>query len=177
MNKHLQNQSTEMQKRADDNFNQIRVLHVDDDEAVLSISKAYIEHLGKGRITVDSLQDSTQTLTVLKSSSYNVVVSDYRMSKIDGPKLVDIIEKAGIMIPVIMLTGGGSEEVVKTILNSGVDYYLTKNSSAKNLYKELVDVIFEIHKHKEMIDSVLKNNNIHLQPIKSQNNITHKDYN
>ncbi len=137
---------------------EIRVLHVDDDEAILYMSKAYIEKIGEGKIIVESLHDPTLTLKVLKEGMFDVIVSDYRMSRIDGPKLVDVLEKAGFTIPIIMFTGGGRVEDSDNVLNSGVDYYVKKGTNVKSQFKELVDVILELHKQREIINTFLECN-------------------
>lgn len=145
---------------------EIRVLHIDDDEAVLYMSKAFIERIGEGKIRVESLHDPTLTLNVLKEDNYDVIVSDYRMSKIDGPKLVDVIEKAGFSIPIIMFTGGERDEDLEKILNSGVDYFVTKGNNVRAQFKELVDVIFEVYKQKEIVNSFLECEKRYSQLIK-----------
>ncbi|MCG3259894.1 MAG: response regulator [Candidatus Heimdallarchaeota archaeon] len=144
---------------------EIRVLHVDDDEAILYMSKAYIEKIGEGRIIVDSLQDPTLALKVLKEGTFDVIVSDYRMSKIDGPKLVDVLEEAGFSIPIIMFTGGGRDEDFENILNSGVDYYIKKGINVKSQFKELVDVILELYRQREIINSFLECEQRYIQLI------------
>lgn len=150
MNQNTKDDETSQKKNQKE---EIQILHVDDDEAILYMSKAYIELIGEGKIKVESLQDPTLTLKTLKESRYDVIVSDYRMSKIDGSTLVDLIANAGYSIPIIMFTGGGRIEDLDNVLNSGIDYFIQKGVNVKSQFKELVDVIFELHKQKEIVKS------------------------
>ncbi|MHA1552693.1 MAG: response regulator [Candidatus Heimdallarchaeaceae archaeon] len=155
MNQDITNDDSDRKKKLEEG---IRILHVDDDEAILHMSKAYIELIGEGKIMVESLVDPTLTLNTLKETKYDVIVSDYRMSKIDGPTLVDLIAKAGYSIPIIMFTGGGRIEDFDNILNSGVDYFIQKSVNVKSQFRELVEVIFELHKQKEIVKSFPQSN-------------------
>lgn len=140
--KYRDSENKNHQSREQDNH--IRVLHVDDSEAILKISKIFIERYGMGNIRVDSLIDPSQTLDKLKLNEYDIIISDHYMSKINGFDVFKEIRKANIMTPFIILTGMTKREEINTALRSGVDDVFTKDAEAKSLYKKLVYKIFNI---------------------------------
>jgi CheY-like chemotaxis protein len=60
----------------------ISVLYVDDEEVLLEIGKIFLE---KSRLFhVDILTSAYEALNLLKSTSYDAIVSDYQMPGMDG---------------------------------------------------------------------------------------------
>lgn len=122
----------------------IRVLHIDDSEAILTISKIFIERYGEGNIRVDSLIDPTLILEKLKINSYDVIISDQYMSKINGFDVFKEIRKAKIMTPFILLTGLKKQEEIDAVLRKGVDSVFIKEDQVKELYRRIVKKINNI---------------------------------
>ena len=132
----------------------IRVLHIDDSEAILTISKTFIERYGDGQIRVDSLEDPKKTLEMLKTESYDVIISDHYMHKYNGIELLEEVRGAGITLPFIIFTGIGRPEEIIEALNSGVDYVIYKGSEVRKQYKDLVDAINKIVKKTRTLNSL-----------------------
>ncbi|MFX0093695.1 MAG: response regulator [Candidatus Hodarchaeota archaeon] len=86
----------------------IQLLHVDDDESFLKISKLYIEKLEQN-IEVTSLSDSLQVSTILERHKYDVIISDYQMPGKNGLQLLENLRSSGNTIPFIILTGKGRD--------------------------------------------------------------------
>jgi len=126
-----------------DNSNQhIRVLHVDDDEDFLYMSKIFLEKFGKEKIIVDSVKDPKRTIKKLKKNKYDVIISDYYIpQEKDCIELLDGIRNAGITVPFIVLTGTASKEDVLNGLNSGADCVIMKGIDISAQFTELVSTI------------------------------------
>jgi len=107
----------------------IRVLMVDDDPAVLEITKVFLER--SGDIEVDAVVSALEATERLQDGGYDVIVSDYVMPEMDGISFLKQVRCRGSEIPFILFTGKGREEVVIEALNNGADYYLQKDANPK----------------------------------------------
>jgi len=111
----------------------IRVLHVDDDTHHLILTKRFLEELDP-RIHVESIASPEEALN--KASSFDCVVSDYVMPRINGIELAQRLKEIST-IPFILYTGQGSEEVAERAFAAGVDDYIRKEFDSSH-YQVLV---------------------------------------
>lgn len=113
----------------------IRVLHVDDEEGLLRISKQLLPMEGEFQVdTASSVEEATKKLG---KASFDVVVSDYKMPEKDGLDFLKQLRQTGNNTPFIMFTGKGREEVAVDALNLGADQYINKIGDPKIVYREL----------------------------------------
>lgn len=120
-------------------FPMITVLFVDDEPALLDVSRLYLEKTGD--IKVDTCYSAEQALECLKSRTYDTIVSDYEMPGMNGISLLKTVRKIGIETPFIIFTGRGREQIVIEALNSGADFYLQKGGDPRSQFAELVHKI------------------------------------
>jgi len=114
----------------------IRVLCVDDDPALLDLSRKYLERTGEFQVeTVNSGAEALEWLAA-GSSPVDVVVTDYQMPEMNGIELLSRIRENS-RLPFILFTGRGREEVVIEALNSGVDFYIQKGGNPRVQFAEL----------------------------------------
>ncbi len=106
----------------------IQVLHVDDDEDHLMISKRQIEKFDP-LINMNFISSPYDVLELLES--FDCIVLDYKMPKFDGVQLAFTIRETSD-IPIILYTGHGSEEVASAAFEAGVDDYILKESGASH---------------------------------------------
>ncbi len=150
----MNNQSTQ---KADDLLpEKIKVLHIDDEEDFLYLTKEFIEKMSEGEIEVESLRDPSQVIEKIKSNSIDVIVCDYLMENLNGLDLLKTIKKEELNIPFIIFTGRGREEVVIDALNLGADYYIRKGSDARSQYTELVHQIRTVLRHKKAEEALVR---------------------
>jgi len=119
----------------------IRVLHVDDEASLLKIAKQCLEN--EGSFQVDVALSVDEAMEKMRRESYDVVVSDYQMPGKDGLEFLEELRQKGNVIPFIMFTGKGREEVAIKALNMGADQYLNKNGAPDAVYCELAHAIGE----------------------------------
>jgi PAS domain S-box-containing protein len=103
----------------------ILVLHVDDDPALLELAATCIEQ-AHDAITVVTATSPTQALDVLTKRSVDCVVSDYNMPGTDGLALLRDVRDEHPDLPFILYTGRGSEEIASEAISVGVTDYLQK---------------------------------------------------
>lgn len=100
-----------------------RVLVVDDEEVVLaSVEKL----LGKEDMTVDKVADAESALRLLRESSFDVVITDLMMPRIDGLELLRRIRSEGHSVPTILITGYATIRSAMDALKAGAVEYLPK---------------------------------------------------
>ena len=102
----------------------VRVLIVDDDEAHAEAVADSLERLGRYECTVANT--GARGAALIESDSFDIVITDLRMTDVDG---LAILRKAKEELPdaeVILLTGHGSINSAVTAMQHGAYTYLTK---------------------------------------------------
>jgi PAS domain S-box-containing protein len=130
----------------------ISVLYVDDEPDLLEIGKHFLERDGKFR--VDTTTSATEALTLVGSSRYEAVISDYQMPEMDGIELLKQIRASGNTIPFIIFTGRGREEIVIQALNEGADFYLQKGGQPTPQFAELGHKILQAVQRRRAEESI-----------------------
>ncbi|MCG7844395.1 MAG: PAS domain S-box protein, partial [Methanomassiliicoccales archaeon] len=121
----------------------IHILVVDDEPALLEVSKEFLEM--DHDISVDTTTSTKNALELIGLHEYDVIVSDYQMPGKDGIQLLKEVRASGNKIPFILFTGKGREEVVIDALNAGADYYLQKGGHPTSQFAELTNMIKQAH--------------------------------
>jgi PAS domain S-box-containing protein len=137
-----------------DKFGLIRVLHVDDDPAFLEISKEIL--MTEGSFEVDDAVCVDEAFEKIEADNYDVVVSDYQMPQKDGLQFLTELHEKKKIIPFILFTGQGREEIAIKALNLGANYYLNKHGSTETVYGELSHSIKLLCERKK-VEEQLKN--------------------
>ncbi|MFX1514360.1 MAG: response regulator, partial [Promethearchaeota archaeon] len=132
-----------------ENADPITVLHVDDEEVFLTITKSYIEKMSDGRVKIDSFSDPDQVLGQLQEKTYDVIVADYQMPSMNGLQLLEQVRSQIKEIPFIILTGRGREEIAIKALNLGADRYIKKGLDSESMFREVIHAIETVVQHKQ----------------------------
>jgi len=118
-----------------DNTPTYHILVVDDEEVLLDLCKIFLERDGSFRVdTAISAADAIQQMSL---TTYDAIVSDYEMPQMNGVEFLKVVRGSGNIVPFIIFTGRGREEVVIEALNSGADFYLQKGGDPKAQFAEL----------------------------------------
>lgn len=117
----------------------IRVLYVDDEPSLLDIGKLFLEE-NRG-FSVDCVLSGKEALIRIAAGRYDAVVSDYQMPQMDGITLLKNVRATDKMLPFILFTGRGREEVVIEALNEGANFYLQKGGEPQSQFAELAHKI------------------------------------
>ena len=112
----------------------MKILLVEDE---LSLSRALSKILEKNNYTVDAVYNGMDALAYLESSSYDAVIMDIMMPKMDGISALKQLRSKGNGVPVIMLTAKGEIDDKVLGLDSGANDYLTKPFDTKELLARL----------------------------------------
>ncbi|MBE0451471.1 MAG: response regulator transcription factor [Clostridia bacterium] len=106
-----------------------KVLVVDDEPGIRDVIK---EYMGVSGFEITESEDGISALNKLYKSEYDLVILDVMMPKMDGWSLCREIRKTS-SVPVIMLTARGEEYDKLLGFELGVDDYIVKPFSPKEL--------------------------------------------
>ncbi|MEZ5023190.1 MAG: response regulator [Chitinophagales bacterium] len=81
------------------------ILIVDDEKAIRRTLKEILEY---EKYKIEEASDGEEGLAMIKSNTYDVVILDIKMPKMDGMEVMEAVNKAGIDVPIIMLSGHGN---------------------------------------------------------------------
>jgi CheY-like chemotaxis protein len=99
----------------------MKLLVVDDNQAVLQILSSILTHFGHG---VDEAGDGFEAIRLLQQGRYDVVVTDADMPRVDGIQLCRFVKAKRPDIHVIGMSGDLS--ALKELENAGADICLPK---------------------------------------------------
>lgn len=112
----------------------VRVLLVDDEAGFTDV---LTKRMGRRGFDVVSAESGTEAIQILRKEDFDVVVLDLKMEEMDGIELLQIIRKMVPGLPVIMLTGHGSETAARDGLRYGAYDYLLKPCDLEELVLRL----------------------------------------
>ncbi len=76
-----------------------------------------------------------------ESQQIDLLITDIKMPHIDGLTLIEELEKIGIFLPVLVLTGHGDRELLIKLIRNGCRDYLDKPFRLDELLNHVVNVI------------------------------------
>lgn len=117
----------------------LKILYVDDEPALLEITKLFLERDGTCDVTICDMP--TKVHDILNSERFDVLISDYDMPGMNGIQLLKQIRGSEMGIPFIIFTGRGREEVAIEALNNGADFYIQKGGEPRSQFAELVSYV------------------------------------
>ena len=82
---------------------------------------------------IEFADDGAQALEQIRIAAPDLVITDMQMPGLNGLELVAAIRKSFSQIPVILMTGKGSEEIAVEALHAGAASYVPKRSLASML--------------------------------------------
>lgn len=127
-----------------------KILIVEDEESILM---ALEDNLRMEGYEVESATDGEKGFSLAKEGSYDLILLDIMMPRLDGLEVCKRLRQAGITIPILMLTAK-SQEIDKVLgLELGADDYVTKPFSPREL---LARVKALLRRSKRIIDGVSK---------------------
>lgn len=100
-----------------------RILVVDDEEAVRDL---LAKTLTMADYEVDTASDGPSALECLKSTDYDLLITDLKMPGMDGLSVIREARRQSTVLPVIVITGYSTEASAIEAINLGVSGYLTK---------------------------------------------------
>ncbi len=101
------------------------VLLVDDNRDGLLVRRSLLEELG---YTVQIAKSGEEGLKIFEGANFDVVVTDYRMPRMNGVELIERIRSVNANARIILLSGF-VEPLGLTEANTGADVVIAKSSN------------------------------------------------
>lgn len=125
----------------------MRILVVEDD---VRLAEALARILEDNGYTVDMVHDGQAGIDYGESGTYDVIIMDVMLPKVDGFTATQRLRRAHVSTPILLLTARDATTDKITGLDSGADDYMTKPFSPAELMAHLRaltrrqgDVVFE----------------------------------
>jgi len=103
----------------------IRILYIDDYELDRELVKDALEK-EHGGFEVTEVSNKQEFETLLKNCEFDVVLSDFNIAGFDGLQVLEAVQAHDPSLPVIIVTGTGSEEIAVMALKQGASDYVIK---------------------------------------------------
>ncbi len=116
------------------------ILIVDDSAVDRLLIQRLLERAEKGW-QIRSVADAAAAMELIQSEPIDAVVTDLQMPRIDGLALVRWIKQQHPHLPVVLVTGMGSEQAAMDALRSGAASYSPKSQLARDLAETVAYVI------------------------------------
>ncbi len=122
-----------------------RILVIDDEKAIRNTLKEVLEY---EKHEVDLAEDGPKGLEMFSSNSYDIVLCDIKMAKMDGIEVLTAILGKDRQIPVILNTA--YPQYQKNFMTWGAEAYLIKSCAFTELKQKIREVL---EKRKKLIKS------------------------
>jgi DNA-binding response OmpR family regulator len=103
----------------------VRKILIIDDDAALRQSLAEQLELN-GEFVAVECETAAKAIELAGIERFDVILLDVGLPDMDGRELCSLLRRAGIQVPIVMLTGADSETDTILGLESGADDYVTK---------------------------------------------------
>ena len=128
-----------------------KILVVDDEKNIRSVIKEYGEYSG---YIVEEAEDGLDAVAMCKNNNYDLIIMDIMMPKLDGFSAIKEIRKLDNYVPFLMLSARGEEYDKLFGFEIGIDDYVVKPFSPKEVIARVGVIIARNNKNKnqEKID-------------------------
>jgi DNA-binding response OmpR family regulator len=116
----------------------IRLLLVDDEQGFVEV---LTKRLRKRNYEVTSVLSGKEAVRVMRGQSFDLAVLDLKMEDLDGIEVLKIFKIMDPQMPVIILTGHGSEQAAREGLALGAVDYLMKPCDLEELMQKITESI------------------------------------
>jgi DNA-binding response OmpR family regulator len=116
----------------------LSVLYIEDNIDDQLILKRTLKRSINAEISVDTATTAAEGFTKLSMVDYDLVFLDYRLPDKTGIEFLEEIRTEGYSVPVIFLTGMGSEKVAIQAMRAGVEDYIIKSDIQTDEFIETI---------------------------------------
>lgn len=108
----------------------MRVLIIEDDQDMLTFLRAHLPPRG---FVVDAAETGVEGLRLARVNAYDLVLLDLNLPDMRGEEVVEALQQAAAVPPILMLTVVGDADSKVRLLSIGADDYLAKPFSFDEL--------------------------------------------
>ena len=116
----------------------IKILMTDDEEGYVNV---LANRLRKRGFEVTKSYSGSEAIRILRNQDFEAAILDLKMEDMDGIEVLKIFKKMVPDMPVIMLTGHGSEQAAIEGIEYGAFDYLTKPCEIEELIQKIKEAV------------------------------------
>ncbi|MES9883547.1 MAG: EAL domain-containing protein [Sedimenticola sp.] len=128
--------------------NRLHILYIEDDAGLARLLQKRLERSNAYKIII--AKDAEQGLVVVKKQPVDAILLDYCLPGMSGIEFIETLHGKGTVIPIIMLTGAGNEQVAVDAMRLGVFDYLLKDTDG-NYIRLLPNIILRMMEHQRLV--------------------------
>lgn len=126
----------------------MKILLVDDHTILLDGVKSLLSQ-EDDLVVVGQAASAEEALEFLKKNEVDLIITDYSMPGMDGLSLLNTVKRVAPTTKIIILSMHDEVHLVKEILKAGVNGYVLKNDT----HKELLNAIHDVRRGKVYLSS------------------------
>ena len=126
----------------------MKILLVDDHTILLDGVKSLLSQ-EDDLVVVGQAASAEEALEFLKMNEVDLIITDYSMPGMDGLSLLNTVKRVAPHTKIILLSMHDEVHLVKEILKAGVNGYVLKNDT----HKELLNAIHDVRRGKVYLSS------------------------
>lgn len=123
----------------------LKILIVDDDEVDRMAVRRALKKSGV-QAEIHEAETCAEAVLSVQSQHFDCVFSDYRLPDQDGLALVQTVRAAGLLLPLIVLTGQGDEQIAVDLMKAGASDYLAKAKISPGRLAQMLRNAVRVHK-------------------------------
>jgi diguanylate cyclase (GGDEF)-like protein len=120
-----------------------KILVVDDSEFARNSLR---DTLNQNNYQADTVSNGKECLEKLSQQEYDLAIIDYIMPEMNGLELLQEIVNRNLQVPVIILTGKGSEEIAVQAMKLGALNYVIKTENYNEIILEVIKEDLNLYK-------------------------------
>ncbi|MEF8832254.1 MAG: PAS domain S-box protein [Candidatus Thermoplasmatota archaeon] len=137
----------------------MRLLLVDEDTSLLKQFKEFLE--GKHEFEIDVTASIEKALRLFEEHHYDVVVSEYQFSEMDGAGFLNKIRnEKDSSIPFIIFSEEVKGNIAVKALNLGANRYILKGKDPKSKFPQLAEAVEEEFEHRKNAERLVELNSL-----------------
>jgi len=114
------------------------ILIADDDRTIAHLIKEIVERRGS---TAFVAYDGEQATKIFNNFKVDLIITDLKMPNIDGMGLIKMVRQKNPDIPIIIITGYGSDENYALAQTYGVSEFLSKPCSVMDISRAIENAL------------------------------------
>lgn len=121
----------------------LSVLIVDDNHHMITIVKTLLRGFGMKKL--EEARDAADAFEKFNATPFDLIIVDFLMAPLDGLDFIRLVrtakDSANPYVPIILLTAYSEVHRIREARDMGVNEFLCKPVTAKELYRKLISII------------------------------------
>ena len=120
-----------------------KVLIVDDEPLIRTLLEQSLEEFAEHGVAILTAENGLEAVEIIERERPELVFLDVMMPKMNGFEVCDMVKKQMQMkdICIIMLTAKGQEQDRIKAEDSGIDFYITKPFSIREVIEKVTEIL------------------------------------